>query len=523
MTVCSNLRRVEFWSNALLLLTALAILAGCAPPERPKSAPGDSPPAALANASPEPTPAPPTGAPETAEIQTPPGVFLVKPYLQMGDQPALSAQESLQVLWHTGREEAQWSAEYRGVQERAWRRADRLVRREVAVRGVAPHFVYTAALRGLKPGEEIAYRLLREGQPVFSARARARASEGQPYRFAVFADCGAGGRGQASVAYQVYQTQPNFVVIPGDIVYDRGRITEYREKFFPYYNADRASPRVGAPLMRSTLFLAGVGNHDVYSPNLRRHPDGLAYFHYWSQPLNGPAPTPGAPALPALSGSDQDRQAFLNAAGANYPRMANFSFRYGNSFWLVIDSNPYRDWTDASLRAWVQRQFDSAKSATWRFVVFHHPGFSSSRRHFGDQWMRQMSEMLERAGVDIVFSGHVHNYQRTYPLRFPAVRDAQGRLLRTRGEVRGSWTLDRRYDGVSQTKPQGVIYLVTGAGGAGLYSREQQDDPASWQEFTRVYQARAYSFTLVEINGKTLTARQISGAGTELDRFVVTK
>jgi 3',5'-cyclic AMP phosphodiesterase CpdA len=524
MTVGScTMKKEEARRGLLLLLITLALLAGCAPPDPSKTAPGSSLAPATGSASSQPTSSPPLGATITPEIQPPSGVFLVKPYLQLGDQPTLSAQESLHLLWHTAREETRWSVEYRGMQERGWRKADPPVRREVAVRNIAPHFVYSATLRGLKPGEQIAYRLLREGQPVFSATARARASEGQPYRFAVFADCGTGGGGQASVAYQVYQTQPHFVVIPGDIVYDRGRISEYRENFFSYYNADRPSARVGAPLMRSTLFLAGIGNHDVYASNLRRYPDGLAYFYYWSQPLNGPAPQPGALLLPALSGSDPDRQAFLNAAGANYPRMANFSFRYGNSFWLVIDSNPYRDWTDASQRAWIQRQFDSAKSATWRFVVFHHPGFSSSKRHFGDQWMRQMTEMFERAGVDVVFSGHVHNYQRTYPMRFAAARDAQGKLLRARGEVRGSWTLDRRYDGVSQTTPQGVIYIVTGAGGAGLYNREQQDDPASWQEFTRVYHARTHSFTLIEINGKTLTARQISAAGRELDRFVITK
>jgi 3',5'-cyclic AMP phosphodiesterase CpdA len=409
------------------------------------------------------------------------------------------------------------------VKEKEWRKADPPLRREIAVRSIAPHFVYTATLHGLKPGEEIAYRLLRQGRPVFSARARARVSREQPYRFAVFGDCGAGGRGQAAVAYRVYQTQPNFAVIPGDMVYDRGRITEYRENFFPYYNADRASVRLGAPLMRSTVFFAVPGNHDVYATNLRRHPDGLAYFLYWAQPLNGPAQQPGAPALPAIAGSEMDKGAFLNAAGANYPRMANFSFRYGNSFWLAIDSNPYRDWTDASQREWIQQQLASARDATWRFVVFHHPGFNSSKRHFGDQWMRQLSETLEQGGVDLVFCGHVHNYQRTYPLRFPALRDAQGRLIRARGEVRGAWTLDRRYDGVTRTKPQGVIYIISGAGGAGLYNREQQDNPASWQEFTRFYHAETHSFTLVEINGKTLTARQISGMGKELDRFVVTK
>ena len=31
--------------------------------------------------------------------------------------------------------------------------------------------------------------------------------------------------------------------------------------------------------------------------------------------------------------------------------MANFSFDYANAHWIVLDSNPYVDWTEPSLRA----------------------------------------------------------------------------------------------------------------------------------------------------------------------------
>ena len=34
--------------------------------------------------------------------------------------------------------------------------------------------------------------------------------------------------------------------------------------------------------------------------------------------------------------------------------------------------------------------------------------------------MRLISDILEHRGVDIVFNGHVHNYQRTRPLKFLA-------------------------------------------------------------------------------------------------------
>ena len=68
-----------------------------------------------------------------------------------------------------------------------------------------------------------------------------------PFRFVVFGDCGANTKEQKAVAYQAFRVQPNFVMITGDIVYSRGRISEYREKFWPIYNADGASPSQGAP------------------------------------------------------------------------------------------------------------------------------------------------------------------------------------------------------------------------------------------------------------------------------------
>ena len=206
--------------------------------------------------------------------------------------------------------------------------------------------------------------------------------------------------------------------------------------------------------------------------------------------------------------------------------MANFSFDYGNAHWTILDCNPYVDWADPALRAWVEKDIASAKSATWRFVAFHHPGFNSSREHVNDQQMRLLADIFEKNKVDVVFSGHVHNYQRTYPLTFAAKKNAEGTLKGVEeqsGAVAGAWTLDKEFDGVTKTKPNGVLYLITGGGGAHLYNPEQQDKPDTWQPFTCKYVADVNSLTAVDVNGKTLTFRQISATGKELDHFTVTK
>lgn len=449
-----------------------------------------------------------------------PGAFVVKPYLQLGDAPR---SESLMLLWHAEDRDADWSVEYRGEGQSVWKPAAAPSPRVVRLPSIAPHRVYRARLSGLEPGKAFSYRVRRQGEVVFSAEGRARPGADRPHRFVLFGDCGAGTAAQRAIAFQAHRARPELLLIAGDIVYSRGRVSEYREKFWPVYNADEASPAVGAPLLRSIVTVAAPGNHDIATRDLAKYPDALAYFLYWDQPLNGPLARAGAPSTPTLEGPQANRDAFLAAAGSAYPRMANFSFDYGNVHWTVLDANAYVDWTDPALLAWVARDLASARSAGWRFVTFHHPGFNSSKAHFDDQRMRMVSEVLEAGGVDVVFNGHVHNYQRSYPLRFvpEPVRDGKADSS-NKGRIAGRWKLDRRFDGQTHTRPDGIIYIVSGAGGANLYNPEQHDDPASWQEFTHKFHSKSHSLTIADVAGSSVTIRQVSVDGEELDRFTLT-
>ncbi len=428
-------------------------------------------------------------------------VFLEQPYLQLGDNASNAGE--LALLWHTADEDAAWAVEVRSVTDQSWTKMNDPTYRHIVVRGAEPHRVYLAKLTGLTPGGEVEYRVLKAGKQVFDAKARSRHSAGQPYRFVAFGDCGADTEGEKAVAYQTFLAKPDFVFIPGDIVYSAGRISEYRKKFFPIYNAENASALEGAPLLRSIPFIAAGGNHDLAPPPVvNGHSDRFAYFYYWSQPLNGPLKIPGAANEPVLKGEE------LESAKDTYPQMANFSFDYDNAHWLVLDSNRYVDWSDPKLREWIENDLKSAQTATWRFVGFHHPGFNSSHAHFKDQWMRDLSPLFEKYNVDLVLSGHVHNYQRTYPMK---VRDS------------ATWTLDKKYDGNKNTRPDGVIYLVTGGGGASLYDTDQEKKPETWQDFTVKFISSRHSLTVVNVDGKKLSVRQIAENGNEVDKFVIEK
>jgi len=452
--------------------------------------------------------------------------FIELPYLQLGDQPHLSASESLVLLWHAPDLDASWSAELRTSKDAEWRAASKPSFQTAGVPdvGIAPHRIYRVTLTELAPGEDFRYRVLKSGAPVFTATGKARKDAGQPYRLVLFGDCAQNTPEQRQIAYQASLAKPDFLFITGDIVYTFGRISEYRTNYFPIYNSNVASVENGAPLLRSIPFLAAPGNHDTALLNYSRYPDALAYFLYWDQPLNGPVAPVGMPnTAHTLIGNADAQPAFLQAARPRYPRMANFSFDYGNTHWTVLDSNPYMDWQNPALLQWVKEDLAQARNAQWRFVSFHHPGFNSSVSHFTDQWMRLLAPTFEQGKVDVVFSGHVHNYQRSFPLTFKPKKQDDGNWKGPKGEVAGEFVLDKKFENGATTKPKGIVYIVSGAGGAHLYNPEQQDNPQSWQPFTNKYIAQVNSMSVIDVDGRTFRMKQIDTRGEEVDRFEIKK
>jgi 3',5'-cyclic AMP phosphodiesterase CpdA len=431
--------------------------------------------------------------------------FLVKPYLQLGDAPRPAARERLDLLWQTEDRDAVWSVEVQGL--KGWTVQAAPTFRRMAAPPLPPHRIYRATLADLAPGAKVPYRVKAGGTVVFESTAQAR--KPGAHRFLVTGDAAEGTPEQVAIARAMAAQHPDFVFLAGDLVYPRGRVSDYRARFFPVYNTD------DVPLLRQVPFLGVPGNHDV-PWDLQRWPDTLAYFAEWSLPMDGPALRPGDPgAAPAVPGL---HDAVRAAAGSAYPRMASYSFEYGGVHWTVLDSNEYADWESPVLKAWLEADLKAAQSATWRVVALHHPLFQSSRSHAEDQWMRPLSPLLERYGVDLVFAGHVHNYQRTAPLRFVPMK------VRRRGEpVDGRFEVDTAFDGRKAARAHGIIHIVTGAGGAHRYDRSQGTDRASWQPWTRAFVSDRHSFTEVDVNGRTLRLRELDAEGQTLDAVTLTK
>ena len=460
-----------------------------------------------------------------AQTGTAKDIFITSPYLQIGNATIV---QSLQLLWHAEDSTANWQVEYKTIENTKWIKSEKPAATAINIAGANPYAVYRTTLKQLSAGNTFTYRVLKNNKEVFTAQATAPKSADQPFRFVASGDMGAGTAEARQIANGMYAAHPDFVTISGDIVYDYGLASEYKTKFWPIYNSDKVDS-IGVPLMRSVPFIAAVGNHDADTRDLDKYPDALAYYLFWDQPLNGPIGKEGGAYVPMLKGSEVNKKAFLDGAAERYPRMTNFSFNYGNAHYTVLDADTYVDWTDKELLDWVAKDLADAKDAVWRFVIYHHPGFSSSVDHFEQQQMRLLAPVFEKGKVDVVLTGHVHNYQRSYPMFFAP--DKKGTLLvggkdnkTIRGRVvNGRWTLDKPFDGKTNTHPKGVIYIVTGAGGQSLYNPEQENDTDSWQKFTDKFISTQHSFTVIDVNGKNITVRQLNAGGKELDKFEISK
>ena len=464
-------------------------------------------------------------------------LFTVLPYIQPGSQSRLApGADSMVVAWQTQEAPAEFHVEF-GDAGAFERRATVVSAVRFSGRGgdVERRLNWHAELTGLELGRRYVYRVSGNGQVLAEGFFTTRQPRGQRVRFVAFGDNSYGDPSDRAIAFHAHAQHPDFVMNCGDNVYDSGLDNEYQRFFFPVYNSDVAHHRVGAPLLRSVPFYTVIANHDVQDKDANNHetadfgknPDALAFYTAMHLPLNGPE----VPTYPTPIQGPPDRiDVFRAAAASRFPRMANYSFDYGDAHFLCLDSNLYTDPNDPTLRRWIEADLSST-DAVWKFVVCHHPPFNVGGEHFQVQHMRVLAPIFEAHGVDIVLSGHEHNYQRPRPLRFMPSGPGLSALVAGRDrKVPGRFTVDRHFDGVTHTLPDGVLYVVSGAGGKHLYDPGYTDAPSRWthaEDSHEDYVVRMvtdrHSLTVFDLDGSRLTMRQVDEDGVEFDRLVITK
>ncbi|MDZ7645922.1 MAG: metallophosphoesterase family protein [Cytophagales bacterium] len=199
--------------------------------------------------------------------------ILVQPYLQPGNASALTKEMKV-LIWQTDSIPGKFKVEI-SLSSANQKVSEAKISVTKLCLNNKTFLLYRANLSGLKFDASYQYKVYLNEKLLMESTFNTR-TKNQNARFAVLGDCGAGTLQQAQIANQIYQNKPEFVLVTGDNVYQRGLENEYRKNFFPYYNAPEANPEVGAPLMKSIPFYLLIGNHDVFGANLDKTPDGLA-------------------------------------------------------------------------------------------------------------------------------------------------------------------------------------------------------------------------------------------------------
>ena len=157
--------------------------------------------------------------------------------------------------------------------------------------------------------------------------------------------------------------------------------------------------------------------------------------------------------------------------------MANGSTRSrkGPIRFFVLDSN----YMDTMQLAWLERELQKS-TEQWKMAYFHHPLYSSGGRHGSEVDLReQLEPLFLKYGMDVVFAGHEHFYERI--------------------------------------KPQKGISLFHRGGGAKLREGDVVRGPLTAAAFDT-----DRSFMLVEVSGDTFRFQTISRLGQQVDEGTFT-
>jgi uncharacterized protein (TIGR03437 family) len=312
------------------------------------------------------------------------------------------------------------------------------------------YYQYEVELTGLSPGTEYLYRVTVDGQTMPTPEndeARFRTAGPGPFQFLVFGDSGTGSPEQLQVAARMTAERPALLLHAGDLVMPSGAFPQQQDFYFNPY----------ARLMLRAPIFPCPGNHDYETR------DAAPYLAVHS--------------LPAEDVSAEDRGRY-------------YSFDWGNVHFVSLDTN--RPFADAvagkgEMLKWLESDLQKAR-AFWRVAYFHHPPYAGGP-HAGEPLLALVREhlvpVLERYEVDLVFNGHEHSYQRTWPLRNGEVVEADS----------------------------GTVYITTGGGGSFVYPVHPS--------YILAYGESTNHFVRVDVEGYRMTLHAVRADGKEIDRFTL--
>jgi hypothetical protein len=148
---------------------------------------------------------------------------------------------------------------------------------------------------------------------------------------------------------------------------------------------------------------------------------------------------------------------YLNSFGIEKPF---YSYDYNSVHFLVMSAKSvyYKGSEQYNFILQDLKKASENENVNWIVVSSYGPPYTSPSEHTAFKELREVYHpIFEQYGVDLVLSGHNHNYQRTYPLTYNP-NDS--------GEPTVASTAVSDYDG----EKDGIVFAIVGTGGVNFYS-----------------------------------------------------
>jgi hypothetical protein len=187
-----------------------------------------------------------------------------------------------------------------------------------------------------------------------------------------------------------------------------------------------------------------------------------------------------------------------------------YSFTYGgNALVIVMDSDHSSYSKGSSQYNFVLGELQ--KSYKWKIVYLHKHMYTSPNTCCPNtgtdatNLRNTYHKYFDQYGVDIVLNGHIHNYQRTYPIKYDSGSPSSPTITTTSS-----------YD---YTDPAGEIFVTVGTGGANFHALSGKSSFVKYQQDDR-FGGLDLS---IENNGDTLAGRYYTNDGVKRDTFKINK
>ena len=233
-------------------------------------------------------------------------------------------------------------------------------------------------------------------------------------------------------------TQYNYRVVSGEMASPMQRFRTKKLNNVPFsfsvYGDNRSYPKVAENVIRMMTrenidFICSVGDVVTTGIHLSQWVDEYLYPLRW---LGGQIPSYISIGNHEYGGYWALGEVYPFEERVNHPLTSTgsteywYSFDYGNAHFAFIDPNKgdgpkgHRIPPGSQQYEWLKQDLESAReTAKWTFVFFHQPPYSecwSGGYYDGEYYIRkEIVPLMELNGVDIVFSGHTHDYERGLP------------------------------------------------------------------------------------------------------------